>query len=329
MLRFLLNSSSKLDDASSVATRHSLLTAYFDMLFAFVDQPTQVDATSSLTLTMKHTALASVHSFWGVHLSANLKRSLSLNETILKRLTSCLIANLYTQVLKHKEIFVELALTTQQSSRLASLIHLILKFLSEILSHTLDFKTFRDALFLHLMQAFVNKERGGSSSSKKRTGAFTERVFYQSRGKWLLDHLGEVARDDKGKPLFLSRHEAVLVLLRQCFEYHVLKEECECENLDVATCGNVTQIERFIFVYDLIKIVSKTSAMDVASGENCRSLSEAKRDVKMHLLEASGLCFKRVELIDVAILKCLIKNRIYITCTKAKKTICKCHLYVS
>ena len=79
----------------------------------------------------------------------------------------------------------------------------------------------------------------------------------------------------------------MLVLFKQCIEYHLLKENYEFEHADDSVAiTNVTQIEKFIFVYDFIKMVGKLSPKgEFYSTEYLGYLNESKRKIQMYLLD--------------------------------------------
>lgn len=305
LLRFLINAPESNSEHDNL-TCQNLLQSYFEMIFSFTNQPNQMEINSLVTLEMKYDILTSLCTFWTSNFNVNLKRCQLLNELLLKRLLECLTTNMYFQVARFKENVFDIKFTNTKQIYLLN--EIVFKFLSELFINTLDFKAYYNALFLNLMQIFISNE-----ISKKKIGAFSQLEehgqlsLFSAGCKIILEMLDEIFKVTR-RENYIRRHapkeyderlfgnkehrNELLILFTQCLEYHLLKEEYECGSdsysEDTTDSNNVTQIEKFIFIYDLIKMVSKVNVEErFFTSEYFTFLNDAKRTIKMHLLDVS------------------------------------------
>ena len=303
MLRFLINAPESNSEHDNL-TCQNLLQSYFEMIFSFTNQPNLMEINSLVTLEMKYDILTSLCTFWTSNFNVNLKRCKVLNELLLKRLLECLTKNMYFQVARFKENIFEIKFTNRKQMYLLN--EIVFKFVSELFINTLDFKAYYNALFLNLMQIFISNE-----NSTKKIGAFSQSEehgqlsFFSTGCKIILEILDEIfkvtrrenytrrAPKEYDERLFGNKEHRneLLILFTQCLEYHLLKEEYECgsdSDSETTDSNNVTQIEKFIFIYDLIKMVSKVNVEErFFTSEYFTFLNDAKRTIKMHLLDVS------------------------------------------
>lgn len=245
------------NDVSNTSS-DQLVRNYIDMVFAFVDTPTN---SYSLTMEMKLEMLQTLQLFWKC-LNISLKRSTSLNELIAKRLCHSILSNFYFK-LHEPELDSKptVYLNPTPNTKTLTFYENIFQFLSDLLAinSTPSFQGFSDFLLVSLMNSIFKREK---LNRKHKMQA----CYQKSCASLILDRLEMTASVAK---LFQSENQRkqVFELVRTCSDFNVLKE-------DKMSNQRVSIIEQYLVTYELIKQIDRVS-----------SHSDSKRKIKMYLLD--------------------------------------------
>lgn len=242
----------------SNANSDQLIRNYIDMIFAFVDKPTN---SYSLTMEMKLEILQTLQLFWKC-LNISLKRSTSLNELIAKRLCHSILSNFYFKLHEPElDSTQTVYFNPTPNTKTLTFYENIFQFLSDLLAINSipSFQGFSDFLLISLMNSIFKREK----LNRKRKN---QTCYQKSCASLILDRLEMTASVAK---LFQSENQRkqVFELVRTCSDFNVLKE-------DKMSNQKVSIIEQYLVTYELIKKTDRVS-----------SHSDSKRKIKMYLLD--------------------------------------------
>jgi hypothetical protein len=299
LLCYSINNNNNSNSNSEIDNSHdNLIKTYFEMMLLYIDQPC---VSLNLTTTMKIEMLNCALNFWR---NFKLKRSLNLNEFILTRLCQSLIKNMYFKVISLQTVigstnmtilhpFVDFINDISDNS-VYKFYSTIIKFMNEIFTYnSYDIEAFKEFLYSNIMNILIKNDRKRrknlvsgqieddldyvNNQSFNECENFDLSCLCKIQYKLVLEMIKLIV-ETENVTYFSNRHNSNLILKTfiKCFDYLMLKDECDLEM-------SVTQIEKLVIIYDLIKETDRMCNNRLFS--NQKYFNDLKRKIKMYLLD--------------------------------------------
>lgn len=259
---------------SIIVSTDQLIRNYIDMVFAFIDSPT---VSFNLSTKMKFEMLQTLQLFYK-GLNINLKRSNCLNELILKRLCNSLYANFYFKLIgleiENNGVKDLLLLSPFISKPLSSQNYIYLfyenlfRFVSDlfVINQNLGFSSFKNFMLINLINCVIKREKVLRKSKNS--------VILKNQSKLIINQLESISA-----AIFFqseSQHTEMFHVVRLCNDLNILKDD--------SMVNNVSNVEKFLLIYELIKQVDKVT-LNNKMFSNLQYLIETRRKIKMYLLD--------------------------------------------
>ena len=247
-----------------------LVRGFIEMLFGFIDAPA---ASFCLTFKMKLEATRNLISFWKC-LNINLKRSISLNDFLLKHICQSFLVNFYFKlhVLRIKQDGAQFrfsSLMIKKTDRNTCLFYEnLFRFLSDLFCvNCNNFEHFRQFILLNLLSSVIKR-------TKRRVDPKDDIKNFSTQ---ILNSIENLCKLSK---ITLFKSE-----LNQTEMFRVLSLGAQFDFLkDEASDTSISIIEKFLLICQLLKQIDQVSS-DNKLFSNMSLVNESKRRIKMNLLD--------------------------------------------
>ena len=247
-----------------------LVRGFIEMLFGFIDAPA---ASFCLTFKMKLEATRSLMTFWKC-LNINLKRSVSLNDFLLKHICQSFLVNFYFKlyVLRIQQDGAQLRFSSFMAKKTNTNICLfyenLLRFLSDLFCFNCkNFEHFRQFILLNLVSSVIKRTKRRVCPKDDMTNVSTQ----------ILSSVENLCKMSK-ITLFKSElnQTEMFRVLGLGAQFNLLKDE--------ASDTSISIIEKFLLICQLLKQIDQVSS-DNKLFSNMSLANESKRRIKMNLLD--------------------------------------------